>query len=227
MGKLTEFAAKSAPGIGLATGVIGMGASVAQMISEKRKQRDAERAATEAVAEARKTMEVNRAEEIEIPLEAYELSERAVTAQQMQATEALRESGQRAVAAGVGKVAASSADVIEQIRQRMAEDLLKRETLVAESQAKIDQRLADLSLKEAEGAQVAAAQAQEAAAMSLKSGVEGLGNVFGDIASLAPLYGRKKPVGTVSTASTMNPKGVVKPTTPKPTLENLKPITKD
>lgn len=191
MGKLTEFAAKNAPGIGLATGVIGMGASVAQMISEKRKQRDAERAATEAVAEARKTMEVNRAEEIEIPLEAYELSERAVTAQQMQATEALRESGQRAVAAGVGKVAASSADVIEQIRQRMAEDLLKRETLVAESQAKIDQRLADLSLKEAEGAQVAAAQAQEAAAMSLKSGVEGLGNVFGDIASLAPLYGKK------------------------------------
>lgn len=191
MGKLTEFAAKNAPGIGLATGVIGMGASVAQMISEKRKQRDAERAATEAVAEARKTMEVNRAEEIEIPLEAYELSERAVTAQQMQATEALRESGQRAIAAGVGKVAASSADVIEQIRQRMAEDLLKRETLVAESQAKIDQRLADLSLKEAEGAQVAAAQAQEAAAMSLKSGVEGLGNVFGDIASLAPLYGKK------------------------------------
>lgn len=224
MGKLTEFAAKNAPGIGLATGAIGLGASVAQMISEKRKQRDAERAATEAVAEARKTMEVNRAEGIEIPLEAYELSERAVTAQQMQATEALRESGQRAVAAGVGKVAASSADVIEQIRQRMAEDLFKRETLVAESQAKIDQRLADLSLKEAEGAQVAAAQAQEAAAMSLKSGVEGLGNVFGDIASLAPLYGRKKPASTVIT---MNPKGIVKPTTPKPTLENLKPITKD
>lgn len=225
MGKLTEFAAKNAPGIGLATGAIGLGASVAQMISEKRKQRDAERSATEAVAEARKTMEVNRAEGIEIPLEAYELSERAVTAQQMQATEALRESGQRAVAAGVGKVAASSADVIEQIRQRMAEDLFKRETLVAESQAKIDQRLAYLSLKEAEGAQVAAAQAQETAAMSLKSGVEGLGNVFGDIASLAPLYGKKpKPEGTVST---INPKGVVKPTTPKPTLGKLKPITKD
>ena len=119
---------------------------------------------------------------------------REVTAQQMQAVEGLRESGQRAIASGIGRVGAVAGQQVEQQRQQMDQALAQREMLIAQEDARIDQTLGNLSLGEAKGAMAAAQQNQQIAAQQMTSAVTGLGSIAKDIYEASDLYKKKKPL---------------------------------
>jgi len=161
MGLETATATMISAGLGL----VGSGASIFESIGAKKRQREAQKAADKALNQAKKELSVNRIEGIQVPIESYNQAMREVTAQQMQAVEGLRESGQRALASGIGRVGALAGQEVEKQRLQMDKALADRELLIAQEDARIDKDLANLSLGEATGAMAAAQQNQQIAAV--------------------------------------------------------------
>jgi hypothetical protein len=177
------------PFVGVGLQVLGMGLDIAQSIDAKKKQRDAERAAAESLAQAKSKIEVNRMEGLQVPLDAYEQAGREITAQQMQSLEGLREADARTLAAGVGKLGAVGAMATEKTRQQMADAIYQRDKMIADEQATIDRSLATINLQEAEGAQMAAAQREQMAAQALSGALTGLGGAAQTFYEGQSLYG--------------------------------------
>jgi hypothetical protein len=157
-------------------GVAGAGMSIAGGAAAKRRAKDAARASAAALEEARKTIEVNEQEGVQVPLDSYEMAMRETTAQQEQALAALTEADSRSLAAGVGKLAAAGGNAIERQRQAMGQDIYKRDQAVAAEEANINDQLSSVSIQEAMGAQAAAQDAEQQATYAMSQGVAaGLG----------------------------------------------------
>ena len=184
--------AGAAPMIGMGIQVIGAGLQIARSIDQKKKARDAERASKELLEQAKSRLDVNRMEGIQVPLEAYEMAGREVTAQQMQSLEGLREADARTLAAGVGKLGAAGATATEGVRQNMAEAIYKRDKMIANEAARIDTVMGGISLEEVSGAQIAAKEREEAAAMALSGGIAGMGGAFDTLAKSQDLYSQRQ-----------------------------------
>jgi len=179
------------PFVGVGLQVLGMGLDIAQSIDAKKKQRDADRAAAESLAQAKSKIEVNRMEGLQVPLDAYEQAGREITAQHMQSLEGLREADARTLAAGVGKSSAAGAMATEKKRQQMADAIYARDKMVADEQATIDRALATINLQEAEGAQMAAAQREQMSAQALSGALTGLGGAAQTFYEGQSLYGNQ------------------------------------
>lgn len=173
-------------------GVAGAGMSAAGGIASKKRQRDAERAADEALASAKRNLSVNRMEGLQVPVESYTQAMREVTSQQGQAIDALTESDSRSLAAGIGKLGASAANATEAQRLKMDQAIYDRDTFIAKEDARIDQNLASLDLQEVRGAQQAAAQSEQAAAQQFSGATSGLGSVANTLYQNKALYGKNK-----------------------------------
>ena len=162
--------------------------SYTQAAQQKKNMKEAESAAAKAVADARAKLTQAPLERLQVPTEAYETAQREITAQSMQAIEAAREAGARELAASVGRVGALGLTAAERQREAMAQDIYKRDLAVAEDEARRLGLLSNLDVSEALGAQVAAAQAEEAAGKAMTSGTTGLVNAAGILATGMPLY---------------------------------------
>lgn len=162
--------------------------SYTQAAQQKKYMKEAEAAAAKAVADARAKLTQAPFERLQVPTEAYETAQREITAQSMQAIEAAREAGARELAASVGRVGALGLTAAEKQREAMAQDIYKRDLAVAEDEARRLGLLSNLDVREAFGAQVAAAQAEEAAGKAMTSGTMGLVNAAGTLATGMPLY---------------------------------------
>lgn len=160
----------------LAMNVLGAGANIIAGIRAKKEAKDAARAAKAATAEAIKSIEVNRMEGVQVPLDAFELQSRDVVAGQQQAVQALQEGGQRAIIGGLGRVQASGTQGLERIRQAMQQALTTRDMAIAENQTKIDQSLAGINLGRAAGAQERSREQEMIGNLRIQSGVKDLGS---------------------------------------------------
>ena len=158
-------------------GSIGAGASIAGGFAAKKQARKAARAAADSLEAAKRKLEVRRMEQLQVPLDSYELEQQALVAGQQQAIEGLRESGQRAVQGGLPALQAQVQAGAESIRQDQAKAIFDREKLIVDEQKTADAQLANLDLSTAQGAQMAAAQADESAAQQFTSGIKGLAGV--------------------------------------------------
>jgi hypothetical protein len=170
---ITTAAAISA-GVSLASA----GAGFAQAAKEKRLMRDAQEAAAKYMEEAKTKIDVNYMEQLQVPLEGYEAAARQNLAIGMQSTDMLRESGQRALIGGVGKVNEQGQRFAEDQRIQMQRDLYDRDRLIAQEDSRIANQLAGLNLQQAEGAQIAAAQSD----MNRAASIQG---AFGNITDAA------------------------------------------
>lgn len=175
--------------IGVGLQLFGAGMNVAGMVAQRKKEDDATRAAAASVAEAKRFIEVNRMEGIQIPLEAYEEEQRQLTARGVQTVSALQEAGSRTLASGIGKAEEQLSKYGEQIRKNMAKDLLARQKDIAAEQSRIDSALATISLESAEGAQKAAADAAEATGVLASGALSGLGGAALSAYKAMPLFG--------------------------------------
>lgn len=147
--------------IGLGLQALGMGMDVAQMIGAKKAQREAQIRMDKSIEEAKRLVQVNRAEQLQVPLEKYErqLDEQARTAKT--ALGALGEADPRLLAAGVGRVGETVRRGTEAITEDMSQELAGRQEKIIAGQQAIDDALANISLAEASGDAQAVADARK------------------------------------------------------------------
>ena len=148
--------------LAMAPELIGAGLNYAQRAQQKKFMVEAEDAAAKALLAARGRLEQAPLEELQVPVEAYQTAMREFTSQQMQATQSLAEAGSRELLGGVGRVGALGTNYLEGQREAMSQDLYKRDTAIAQDEARRLSMLANLDLQEASGAQQAAGASQQA-----------------------------------------------------------------
>ena len=163
----------TAAAIGLGVTAVGTGLSFAQAASQKKEQRKAEDEAAKYMAEARKKLEVNFYEQLGIQKEPYELAREAVTSTAAQAIEAGRES-ERGAAATAGRVFLGAEKAQRDIAAQMGQEMLGLEKLTAAEEARLRDAQANLDVREAAGAQYAAAVAEARSAQALAQGMQGV-----------------------------------------------------
>ena len=154
---------------------------------QKRLQKEAERDAKNAMDAARKKLEVNFFDQMAVKKEPYELEREAMLAQGAQAIQAGQEQ-ERGAAATAGRVQMAMNEGQAGIRTAMGKEM----TDIENKQLAEDSRLRDvgvqLDLGETEGAQLAARDAQQAAAAATAQGFEGLANTAQQGLAMVPLF---------------------------------------
>ena len=184
--------------MGVATAItVGMslasaGAGFAQAAKEKKLMRDAQEAAAKYMEDAKNKLSVNYMEGLQVPLEGYEAAARQNLALGMQSTDALIESGQRAVLGGSGTVNAQGQAFAEDQRFKMQQDLYNRDKLIAQEEMRIANQLAGIGLQEASGAQIAAAEADRNRRSSIQGAFSNIGTAATDLLEGLDLYKKDK-----------------------------------
>lgn len=157
---------------GIAASAVGSGMSFAEANKQKKAQRGAEEAASKAIEAARKKLEVNVYDALGIQKTPYELEREAMLSAGAQATEAARES-ERGVAATAGRVYAGQQAAQADVQTRMGQEMLGLEKLSAQEESRLRDLGVSMDMMEAQGAQMAAAQAEEQAAQATAQGIGG------------------------------------------------------
>ncbi len=178
-----------AAGVGLAATAATTTGSFIQAGKQRRLQRQAEDDAARAMAEARKKLDVNYYEALGIQKEPYELERQALIAAGAQAIEAGRES-ERGAAAVAGRLQMAQQEAQAGVRTAMGKELTDLEKLTAQEESRLSDIKTQLDLEEAAGAQLAAAQAQEAAQKATAEGIQGAVSVAQQAVSMVPLFGK-------------------------------------
>lgn len=174
---------------GLAVSAASTTSSFIQAGQQRKKQREAEAKAAEAMAEARKKLEVNFAETLSIQKEPFELEREAMLSQGALALQAGIESD-RGAEATAGRVQMAQNVGQAGIRSAMGQDLMGIEQQIVDEDSRLRDIGAQLDLGEVEGSQLAARDAEEARAAAITQGFEGLASTASQALGMVPLYGQ-------------------------------------
>ena len=192
----------------IATSVGSAGMSFAEAGKQRKLQKEAESEAAKALVEARKKLDVNYYENLGINKDPYELEREALVSAGAQAIQAGQES-ERGAAATAGRIQMAQQQGQREIANDMGAEMLNLEKLTAAEDARLAGAQAGLYLSEAEGAQLAARDAQQAATKFTTAGVQGIANAATQtLSTLVPLYSKTKidtPAAAAGTGAVLNP----------------------
>jgi len=180
-----------AAGVGLATTAATTGISFRQAAKQNDLAKDAQREANKAMKEARARLEVNYADALSIPKEAYELQREAMLSQGAQALEAGIES-ERGSAATAGRVLAAQQAAQSGIRTDMAQELFDIEAMKLEEESRLRDINVQMDIGEAMGAQQRAADAQAASTAAKQQGIQEAISLGEQAMSFIPLYAQDR-----------------------------------
>ena len=172
---------------GLAVSAASTTMSFVQAGEQKRKARQAEADAAAAMAEARKKLEINYAEEKSIQKEPYELAREAMLSSGAQALQVAAESDRGAETAA-GKIQMAQNEGQAQIRGQMGQELASIEDDIINEKSRLRDLGVQLDLGEVEGAQLAQRDAEEAAAAATTEGFQGLASTAQQGLDMVPLF---------------------------------------
>jgi hypothetical protein len=172
-------------GLAISAGSTAM--SFVQAGKQNKLQREAEAKAAQAMAEARKKLEVNFAEQRSIQKEPYELAREAILSTGAQAIQAGVESD-RGAEVTAGKVQMAMNQGQADIRTAMGQELTDIEKDIINEDSRLRDLNVQLDLGEVEGAQLAARDAQEASAAATMQGFQGLESMGQQALDMVPLY---------------------------------------
>lgn len=172
--------------------VAGMISSFAQASKQQRMYRKAEENVARFMAEARKRLEVNVFEPLQVPLQGYEMASQINMASSRQSVEALRESGQRAIAGGIGRVQEVTTRASEDLRMEMQRDLFKRDEMIAREEARLRDANLSLDLGEVTGAQLAMADSERFRSQAISDAFGQGITAVSDIREASDLFKRGK-----------------------------------
>ena len=178
-----------AAGVGLAATAGTTAMSFTQAGKQRKLQRQAESEAAAAMDAARKKLDVNFYEQLAIQKEPYELEREAMLSAGAQAIEAGKES-ERGAAATAGRVYMGQQAGQRQIASAMGQEMAGLEKATAAEDARLAGAQANLDLATAQGAQLAARDANEAANLATKQGMKGVVSLGQQVASALPLYSK-------------------------------------
>lgn len=154
---------------------------------QKKLQKEAEQDAKNAMDAARKKLEVNFFDQMAVKKEPYELEREAMLAQGAQAIQAGQEQD-RGAAATAGRVQMAMNEGQAGIRTAMGKEMTDIEKMQLAEESRLRDIGVQLDLGETEGAQLAARDAQQAAAASTAQGFEGLANTAQQGLAMVPLF---------------------------------------
>jgi hypothetical protein len=174
-------------GAGAVTSIIGSAMSFSQAAEQRRKQLIAEDDAARAMEEARKRLQVNYYNKLGIKKEPYELAREALLMQGVQTLEAAQEGEGRGIGAVAGRLQMAQNQAERQIASDMSQEMMQLDKLKASEDARLRDINANLDLAQAEGAQIAAANAEEMANKSFTQGMTGIGNALTGVGSAVKL----------------------------------------
>jgi hypothetical protein len=186
----------------LAASGASAGISFAQAGKQKQLQKEAEMAAEKALAEARKKLDVNFYAGLGINKEPYNLQREASLASGAQLISAGAES-ERGVAGIAGQVQMAQNAAQSGIASDMGTEMARLDEIVAKEDSRLAGEQANLYLGEAEGAQLAARDAQQAGAAATTAGVGSILNLANNASTLAPLYPKSKTKPTTAVTNTV------------------------
>lgn len=172
----------------LAIGITSTGLSFAQAGKQRRRQQEAEIKADQAMAAARKKLDVNYMDALAIQKEPYELQREALLQQGATALQAGVEGETRGAAATAGRVQLAQQQGQGQVRAQMGQELTALEKASAEEESRLRDIGVQLDLGEATGAQQAAADAASARAAAMQQGFSSGASALQSGLSLVPLY---------------------------------------
>jgi len=172
---------------GLATSAASSAVSFAQAGKQRDLQKKAEAEAARAIAEAKKQLSINYSAALGIQKTPYQQESEALISAGAQAIEAGRE-GERGAAENVGRIYALQQEGQQQIAKEMGKELTALDKATATEAAEIRDSLANLSLQEASGAQLAARNAEEMANANTTDAMKGVLSTVQQGISLVPLF---------------------------------------
>jgi hypothetical protein len=199
--------------IGLATTAISAGASFAQANKQKKMMQEANAEAAKAMKEARKRLDVNVYDALTISDTPYERQREMFNAQTQQMMTGFQELGVQGMR-GATAALAQGQQMQGQIADKKTQTLEGLEQMQAAEEGRLQDLGMGLSLKEVEGAQQAALDAQRASNAAFESGISGIASVGEQMLSVNPvtgeaffeLYGKDKTgAGAGTTKSTTVP----------------------
>lgn len=175
-------------GIAVSAGSAGM--SFAQANKQRKLQTQAQSEARQAMDEARKKLEVNMYDQLNVPMEAYEREREALLSAGAQGMQAGVEGESRGAAATAGRIQAGMNEAQAGQRTSMAKELSDLQKLSAEEDSRLRDIGVQLDLGEVEGAQLAARDAQQARTAAINQGMQSATSAIQQGIQLAPLYGQ-------------------------------------
>lgn len=170
--------AKVATAAKIAAAATAAGGSFVKAKKTSKAQKKAERAADDALADARKRLDVNYLEGLSIPKEAYELEREALLSSGAQALQAGVEGSTRGAAATAGRVQMAQQQGQRRVASQMGQELFGLEKLAAGEDARLAGLQAGLSFQELEGQQEAATLAQIRKEQQTQRGIVGIGKAI-------------------------------------------------
>lgn len=199
------MAVATAAVVGIVGTGVSTGMSFAQAGAERRKMEQANKKAAEMMVEARKKLEVNVYDELDINKEAYELEREALLTQGTTALQAAQEGSARGAAAAAGRVQLAQQAGQAKIRVAMDTELKRLEQQSAQEESRLRDIGIQLDLGEIEGAQLAARDAEARRAAATQQGIQGVVSLAGQVAAAAPLYSKSQAARQFQKTSTANP----------------------
>lgn len=176
-----------ATGIALGISAIGTAASFAQAGKQNRLAKDAQAAADKAFKEAEEQLNVNYMKELSISKQPYEIQRERLAQVAGQAIDVGAES-ERMAGATAGRVLSQAQKAEQDITSRQIAEQQALEQLVAQEERDLGSKRANLSLEQAAGAGVAAAQAQNLSNQAVTQGLKGLGDMAMTVYEGSELY---------------------------------------
>lgn len=177
-----------AAGIGLATTAATTTGSFIQAGKQRDAMLNAQKKADDAMKEARKKLDVNVYAALEIPEKAYGQQIEANLIAGAQAIQSGVEGETRGAGAIAGMVQGAQTEAMNKISADKEQALYNLQAATAQEEARNRDIGIQMDLGEVEGAQLAAANAQELSAQALQQGMQGVTSLAGQVASMAPLY---------------------------------------
>lgn len=165
--------------------------SFAQAGKQRKLQQKAEAEAERAMAEAKKELSINYSAKLGIQKEPYQQEREALISAGAQAIEAGRE-GERGAAETAGRVYALQQEGQQQIAKEMGAELTALDKATAAEDAQLRNARASLNLEEVEGAQTAAANAEQMGNAFTKDAIAGVASTAQQGLELMPLYAQDR-----------------------------------
>ena len=182
-GTAVSTGALVAAGIGAGTTLYGGAKSFSNANKARKRGEAAERAADNAIEEARRRVDVNAYEQLSIAKEPYELMRDALLTQGATGMQAGVEGETRGAAATAGRIQMAQNLQQSQVRAQQAQQMDEINRLVADEDKRRQQQLAGIAMEEAAGAQLAVRDAEEDRAAYIAQGVGTLGSIAEGLSS--------------------------------------------
>ena len=177
----------------LAVGAASTGMSIGQANKQSKLKKEADRKATQAVADAKKEIDVNYMNQLSTAKKPFELAREAMLSTGSQALWTGKESDERGSAGTAGRVVYGMEEGQQKIAASMEQEIARLDALSAQEDADIATKLASLDLSTAAGAQLASRDAGQAINEAIKQAIAtGASTAVGAVEDFVPLYNGNK-----------------------------------